>query len=58
MKSIKESKRVETLVKRKLKRIITQSLQSTYVLNHSGNKEIDSYNYGIHDSIEKIKNAF
>lgn len=41
--------------RRIIKEKLIKELESLYVLNPAMNSEIDSYNYGIHDSIKKIQ---
>lgn len=41
--------------KRLLKKKISQELESMYVPNPGMTTDIDSYNFGIHDALEKIK---
>lgn len=43
------------LNKQVLKKRIIQALTAMYEKNPGMNSEIDSYNFGIHDSIKKIK---
>ena len=40
---------------RLLKKKISQELKTMYIPNPAMHTDIDSYNYGIHDSLEKIK---
>lgn len=48
-------KRPRPINKRMIKEKLIKELESLYVSNPAMNSEIDSYNYGIHDSIKKIE---
>jgi hypothetical protein len=41
--------------KRLVRNKLIKALESMYVNNPGMSTDIDSYNYGIHDSVEKIK---
>lgn len=46
---------VNPINKRIIKKRIIKELESMYVNNPGMNSDIDSYNYGIHDALERIK---